>query len=32
MGTDVERSELKDGSIYTGLEGGLLKNAEGGWQ
>lgn len=28
MGADVERSELKDGSIYTGLEG-LLKNAEG---
>ncbi|MUG02769.1 hypothetical protein ECC01_17205 [Bacillus tequilensis] len=24
MGADVERSELKDGSVYTGLEG-LLK-------
>ncbi|MGG5773355.1 hypothetical protein C2H96_17910 [Bacillus subtilis] len=25
MGADVERSELKDGSIYTGLEGQLKK-------
>ncbi|MCF7607547.1 MULTISPECIES: hypothetical protein [Bacillus] len=28
MGADVERSELKDGSIYTGLEG-LLKMLRG---
>ncbi|MCY8503425.1 hypothetical protein P8837_19310 [Bacillus inaquosorum] len=25
MGTDVERSELKDGSIYSGIKG-LMKN------
>ncbi|CAN2247688.1 hypothetical protein P9293_04275 [Bacillus inaquosorum] len=25
MGTDVERSELKDGSIYPGIKG-LMKN------
>ncbi len=31
MGADVERSELKDGSVYTGLEG-LLKMLRGGWQ
>ncbi|MEH7742049.1 hypothetical protein V7263_13635 [Bacillus subtilis] len=28
MGADVERSELKDGSVYTGLEG-LLKMLRG---